>query len=388
VSVRGSARRSLLDTSGLSPDLRRREMVCRAIDTVLALATSSESGRRPQTAAAFGAALLTWLRTETWRPATVVPRPTLTPQSARTLAGWTWAQRKHASDDLVVRSVAWDADGTFLGATNHGLVFWDGTSLREAPTEGLPSASGIRFVRRVDVGRWLIACDGALFATYTREGVHEVTPSAGWFDLQLFSGDLNDLAVAVGESAEGPVLLGLSGRRWMRPLPATAARAITSLARVSDARWLVAGRAREGGAFAGVYSPLDFEVTRIETPPVRAMVACAADPTLELGVIAGSEGGVVWYEGRQAVAERVGRAADISAAAVDSTGTGWIASAGRILMRKRDEDGASWVTVWREPGATAPIVSLFADVGFLVAVTADGAILEGRCAGFVPGRGE
>jgi hypothetical protein len=44
----------------------------------------------------------------------------------------------------------------------------------------------------------------------------------------------------------------------------------------------------------------------------------------------------------------------------------------------------TWQGVWNDPGASAPFVSLFADVGTVIAMTADGGILEGRVEGSAP----
>jgi len=37
-----------------------------------------------------------------------------------------------------------------------------------------------------------------------------------------------------------------------------------------------------------------------------------------------------------------------------------------------------WRCVWHDPRWTAPFVSIMADAGILVAMTADGGVLEGR----------
>jgi hypothetical protein len=63
---------------------------------------------------------------------------------------------------------------------------------------------------------------------------------------------------------------------------------------------------------------------------------------------------------------------------VDPAGQGWAAGAGRIWHREGPEANAVWTCLWANDQWLVPFVSLFADVGLVIAVTADGAILEGR----------
>jgi eukaryotic-like serine/threonine-protein kinase len=56
-----------------------------------------------------------------------------------------------------------------------------------------------------------------------------------------------------------------SGNRWLKPLPLPDVAAITSLARIEDARWLICGRDVAGEGYVAVYSPLRWEVTRIRS---------------------------------------------------------------------------------------------------------------------------
>ena len=65
-----------------------------------------------------------------------------------------------------------------------------------------------------------------------------------------------------------------------------------SIARVGDARWLIAGRTVRGAALAALFSPLDFELTPLATPDVRAFLSAAGHPDTELGVVTGVEGAV------------------------------------------------------------------------------------------------
>jgi hypothetical protein len=375
--VMAPMRRSLLDAPRLSPDLRDREVACRAIDAALAQATDRRPEQRHQSAPALSAAIMPWLRTDSWRQrSTARPTATLAPPP---IAAWSWLVRRRAADDLVVRSAGWDADGTCLVATTRGIAFWDGTRLREAPSTGLPSPRSVRFVTRVSTGRWLVACDASTFAMYTQHGVREVMRFSDESPrLELFSGDIGDLAVGVGRSQDGLCMLALSGRRWLRPLPVPEVAAVVATARVEDTKWLVVGRDAQGCGWAALYSPLEWELERLDVPVTRAMLACAADMQTGAAVAVGAEGVVVSVSSGAVVPERLPHLFDASAAAVDPSGGAWVAGAGRIARRQGAPGAESWEVVWEDSRETVPIVSLFADTGLLVAITADGAVFEGR----------
>jgi hypothetical protein len=70
---------------------------------------------------------------------------------------------------------------------------------------------------------------------------------------------------------------------------------------------------------------------------------------------------------------------DVSAVAVDPSGGGWAAGAGRIWRRViKGPSSVQWSCVWENQNWTVPFVSIYADIGVVSAVTADGAIIEGR----------
>jgi hypothetical protein len=300
---------------------------------------------------------------------------------------WQWNTMRSPSSGLVIRSVAWDGDGRAMAATSRGLAFWNGGSWTELPLTDLPNPGGIRFVQRVGAGQWLVGGDDATFATYTTSGVTDVR-RLEHSPLQSFdriSGDLDDLAVLAGQSPGGPpTLCALSGRRWLKPLPMPDLASLSSLARVDDARWMVAGRGADGRGYAAVYSPLDWEVQRIEGPSVRAYLACAGQPDREVGVCSGAEGAVVFRRGQAVTHEAVEGGWDLSAVGVDAVGRAFAASAGRIWMRReratpaRPGMGARWDVIWEDASWLLPVVSLFADLGGIVAMTADGGVIEGR----------
>ena len=368
-------RRTILEGHRLHPQLREREAACRAIDGVIADATAQDQQFRPHSGTAFSSSLLQWLQ------ASGLQRRT-THQAGKSKSssppGWSWSWRFRPADEFVVRHVAWDADGSCLFATNRGLFFWDGMRIREAPTDGLPPVSSIRLIRLLGPGRWLLACDPSTFAMYTTHGVSDVIQfSEAATPLDSVVGDLKDLAVAIGRTERGPVLMTLCGGRWFRQVELPDVAHLTSLARVGDTEWLVGGHKREGKAYAARYFALDLEVQELETPAVRAIIAAAGDPDIEQGLLGGADGAVIWYERGTMSQEELPSAFDISAVAVDPAGGGWVAGAGRIAQRL----GGRWEVVWQDEHAVAPLVSLFAHVDRVVAMTADGHILEGVASG-------
>jgi len=297
------------------------------------------------------------------------------------LAGWTWLTRCHpgrGGPELVLRHVAWDGDGRCLAATTRGLSFWTGTEWREAPTTGLPNAQGIRFVRRVAPGRWLVGGEGATVAIYTTDGVKEVIHAAEpELRLDMFHGDPADLAVLVGTLPDqGPSLYAVVGRRWLKPLPVEGVAALSSIARIGDASFLLTGRRKDGRGYAAVYSPLDWEIEPVDAPQVSAFLASAGHPDRRVGVAVGTDGAILWYDRGTWRVESVEPKWHLSAAGVDAVGRGWAAGPGRIWLRG---DG-KWQCVWADASWTSPMVSMFADVGRVMAATADGGIVEARIA--------
>ena len=290
------------------------------------------------------------------------------------------------SPDIAIRSVAWDGDGRAMAATNRGLAFWNGASWTEVRGGILPDPTASDFVQRVGAGRWLVGGDAATLATYTAEGVTDVrrlsnSPVAR-FD--KISGEFDDLAVLVGQSPGGPpTLCALSGKRWLKPRPLPDVAALSSLARVGDAQWFLAGRGADGRAFAALYSPLDWEVERLDGPNVRAYLACAGQADREIGLATGADGAVVLRRGQDVTYESIEGGHDLSASAVDAVDRCWAASAGRIWIRRQNAPArlgaeTKWDCIWEDAAWTMPIVSLFADLAGIGAMTADGGVIEGR----------
>jgi eukaryotic-like serine/threonine-protein kinase len=378
-------RRSILEARGLSPELRAREQACRAIDHAISVATSIKIEKRPRRADALAAMMLPWLRTEATSRATTdrLDRIRDEEEEKTQLLRWSWTTLKNPTK--VLRSVAWDGDGKCMAATSSGLSFWNGAAWSDVPREGFPNPTGVRFVQRVAAGTWLVGGDDATFATYTSEGVKEVRRITGAFSrFERLSGDLDDLAVLVGSTPGGPpTLCALSGKRWLKPLPLPDVSAVTALARLEDARWLLAGRHADGRGFAAIYAPLDWDIQRLGAPEVRAFLAASGQWTREIGLVTGADGAVLWCQGGASAHEIIDGGHDLSAASVDAVGRGWAASAGRIWLRrtaigKGQAAGQRWDCIWHDATWTTPIVSLFTDLGVVVALTADGSVVEGR----------
>ncbi len=378
------ARRSIAEGRGISPELKNNEQACRAIDFAVSLATSVKIEHRPRRADALSAMLLPWLRTRSIDVRTTRRLQKIRDEEEEKTQLLRWSFSAVRSTSRLVRNVAWDADGTCMAATSEGLAFWNGSTWRDVPREGLPNPNGVRFVQRVSAGQWLVGGDDATFATYTADGLKDVRTIHGAFSrFERLSGDLDDLAVLVGSTAnEPPTLCALSGKRWLKPLPLPEVAVVAALARVEDAKWLLAGRRTDGRAFAALYSPLDWHVQDLGVAKgVRAFLTAAGQHDREIGLVTGADGAVIWRQGDVLSNEIVAGGFDLSAATVDAVGRGWTASAGHIWIRRTSMGKRTkerWDCIWEDKSWTAPVVALFADLGVVIAITADGSVVEGR----------
>ncbi|MFO0611553.1 MAG: serine/threonine-protein kinase [Polyangiaceae bacterium] len=374
-------RRSILDAPALSAELRARESACRAIDAELARATAKEPHDRPRVEN-LAATINAHLRADSrrGRAQTALRLNTYEALTDTRFGRWKWAIRNRPDEVRIIRSVAWDGDGKCLAVTNAGLVFWSGTEWLEASTDGLPNPGGLKFVRRLSAGTWFVGGDEATVAVYSGAGVEELIrgpdPSA---TIALASGELRDLGVLVATRPDAPPELhAAAGGRWVRPVALEDVAMVTALARVGDDEWLVGGRTHGKQAYVGLYKPLWWHVEETAVPGARAVLAAAGSLDRRAGIAAATDGRIGWLEGGSVHAEIVEPGRDLSAAAIDVTGRGWVAAAGCIWLRKKAGDSFEWVRVWEDPAWSAPFVSLFADVGRVIAVSADGGILEGR----------
>ncbi len=379
-SIETGRRRTLLEMPSLHPDLRKNEKACRAIDQVLGWGASPRPEGRLTEALAVSSMVLPHLVSQKRREhsfTSSLPKPT-TEVAITDPTVFRWSVLHQPGSSLVIRSVAWDGHGRAIAATSDGLSFWNGTSWKVATTEGLRLAGGVRFVRRVGAGRWILGGDDAQLAIFTTGGaVDLIEGPRNATKVEAFGGDLDDVSVLVTLDAEGGVALNsYASKRWLKPLKLPEVASITTVSRFDDARWLVAGRKRAGGAYAALYSALDWELEEIPVPTVvRAFLSSIARPRKAIGYAVGTQGAVLTRDGDTTTFERVPEEPLLSAAGLDPYGRPWAASAGRIFIR---DDSKGWTQVWANDEINVPVISLFLDAGLCIAMTADGAIVEGR----------
>ena len=82
-------------------------------------------------------------------------------------------------------------------------------------------------------------------------------------------------------------------------------------------------------------------------------------------------------EDEEAVSTIAEGSPDLTAGAMDVLDREWVASLGRLWVRDPQRNSA-WRSVWNDPTWNAPFISIMADAGLVVAMTADGGVLEGR----------
>ncbi len=368
-------RRSLMEMPGLSPELRKNEKAVRAIDLVLGWASAPRADSRLAEALAVSSMVLPHLPRRREQTFSTFPRGPDT--SIVEPEKFTWSVLHQPGSSLVIRSVAWDGHGRAIAATPQGLSFWNGTTWRVATTEGLRLSGGVRFVQRVGAGRWILGGDSAEIAIYTTGGaVETVSGPKGAMKVEAFGGDLEDISVLATVDENGiPCLNTFATKRWLRPLKLPGVASVSNVTRFDDARWLVSGR-KEGGAFAALYNALDWELEELDAPrAARAFICGASRPRKTIGYLGGTDGVVFVRDGDTQAVETVPDKPLISAIGIDPFGRPWAASSGRVLIR---DDLRGWSTVWQSQEMTVPIVSLFLDAGLCIAMTADGAIVEGR----------
>jgi serine/threonine protein kinase len=380
-AMQSDKRASLLDAELLSPELRARPDACRAIDAALARATLRDPSQRPRTSDELATAILPWLGEQPSGPrssrrlmGTLVG---LSP--SQDLAGYSWIVRQKPREDLIIQSAAWDTDGHCFAFTPRGPLFWDGQAWIGAAGALAELPRGMTFARRCEAGGWLVGGSGGTLAIFDTDGVREVAeaPDAR-VEFLDGSGRLDDLVAAVGRRpGEAPCLWARSGGRWLKPLPIPDAANVAALVRFDDLRWLVVGRRARGGGFAALYEPMQWELTELNVPATRAFVNAAASLEREIGLVVGSEGFVLRVDADGVTTGRVHGQPDLSAGALDVLDREWVTSLGTLWTRAFAL-GDAWRPAWADPSWGAPFVSLMADAGLVVAMTADGGIVEGR----------
>lgn len=375
LSVRGT-RPKLSHAKSLCPELRQDQAACTMLDDWFARATARDPGQRPNSARVFAAAVLPSLRQSIAR-STGRYLSVLRQQFSTSLPRMDWVVRHPPGDPISVASAGWDGDGHCLAVTNAGVRYWDGCSWSDAVLEGMAPRVTPLFVRRVGAGRWLCGGAGASLFEYSRQGVSR---SLRGKQLELSfldaSGSVDDLLVVVGQAETGPpCLLGLAGGRWLRPLPLPNALVVNALAQVDDERWLVVGRTTDGRGFAYLYSPLEWTVEALPAPNTRAYLACASRRERDVALAVGTGGAIVRLaHGTPSTSELEGKP-DLVCAAIDVLDREWV---GALAGLWASAAGANWTRVWNDPSWTRPFVSIHADVASVLAMTADGGVLECR----------
>jgi eukaryotic-like serine/threonine-protein kinase len=378
VAVQASERRSVTSSPTLAFELRERTAVTAAIDLVLARATSLSPKERPPSARQLADSLLPWLRGDAGMKPSERWVGSLEELHAKDLVlEATWMVRHPPGEDRVVTDVAWNAGGQALAATTSGLEFWDGSSWADVTASGAAEVGGVRFVERLGPTRWLVGTRDGQLCELSHEGLREILRHPDpELTLAHAAPDFDDVAVFVGEAPEGPPLvLTQIGRRWLKPLPAVDAAFLTGLARLDDERWLVIGRGKDDRSYAAIVKPLAWELERVATPPGRVLLACASRPERRVAVAVGVEGAILSLEGDDVRATTLPGAPDLATVGLDPLGRSWAAGRGRVWSRR---SGGEWSCVWEHPGWEPPFVGIMVEVGSVIAMTVDGAVLECR----------
>ncbi len=380
VAVRASDRKSLLSTRFLAPELRQNTAACRAIDEILSRATAKDPGLRPAHAQALTSALAKALprsdHEEAARASRRLVESVTSGRSPVEVRDWTWTVRHPAHADLALHAVAWESDGHCLAASTAGVLYWAGAAWESAPTALLGGEVPVRCVHRVRAGTWVLGGSEAL-AVYSTSGIESVLASPG-VSFQHVSGHLEDVLLLVSDRVAGsPTVHCLVDGRWQTTLDAGEFRTISSVARIGPTSWLLAGRRRDGSGGVALCRPLEGHLSFATIPPSRAMLSTASQSDRELGLAVGTHGAVVAVQASAVVCTVLEGEPNLSACGVDILDREWAGSAGRLWV-KEPAQASGWRTVWESSSLTTPFVSIMAEVGMVLAVTADGGVLEGR----------
>lgn len=376
-------RLSLTDTDGLHPDLRARPSVCEAIDRLVRDATASKPEARPASADVFLGRLVGALRAGSRRPTSRrsldAPMSAVSPFERTHVVAPRWSVLHKPLADRLVRRAAWDGDGRCLAATDRGLAFWNGTEWADVDPGGFEEIAGLRFVERIGPSEWLVGGDHATLARFDANGFRDVEFGPDrTLSARLASGDPDDLAVIVYEGGPRPILAAGCGGRWLKPFVLEDVAVVTALDRLGDEEWVVVGRRAGGGAFAGVYQPLQWSLHVLDVPhDTGTLLACAAHPRGRACLLAGLGGTVLWIDGDGTRASALPERTAVGAAALDATGRAWLAGTACIWSGHARPD-APFVPAFASPEIRSPFVSLHADDTAVVAVTVDGAVVQGR----------
>jgi serine/threonine protein kinase len=372
-------RRSIRECRTVVPELLGDASACAAIDDLLRRATAVDRTHRPPTALAFANELIPVLEGTAMGPKSVASGRLLA--SMRTLispapVASRWTVHHSPGDDRVILALDWDSDGHSMAATTRGLEYWSGSEWITVPAQEMPLPGRIRAIARSGPGRWLLGSDEAALIEYSRRGVSRIVRGPDpHMAFERVSGDIEDLLVVAGRHADATTMLCAHvGGRWLKPLALPIA-SLLALVRLDDERWLLAGRGGDGRGFVAIYWPLRWETSLLSVVDSRAYVAAASRVEWGAAIAVGANGAVVRIDASGVRTYAVPEATDFSVAGMDVLGRAWAGSAGALFVNVGDD---KWLPAWRDPSWTAPFVGVYADVGQVIAMTADGGVIESR----------
>jgi hypothetical protein len=387
--VSAKKRQSITGHPSLCPELLERPEACAAIDLALARATALAPNERPATGPEFAATVLPALTGSSHGPrsttrllsAVMSSRKPAVPSSQAK-----WQVRIKPRDDIAIGSVAWDTDGHALALGQRGAWFYNGQSWLDAGRLLAKLPAEMTFTERYEAGGWLVGGNAPVLSVVDAQGVSDsIAAPNERVHFSLANGRLNDFLVAVQHRADAcPLVWTLAARRWLRPLELPTAAVITTLQRLDDTRWVVGGRASAGGGFAAIVSPLEFRADVLPVPEVRAFTAGASLFERSLVSLVGSNGTVLRIDGSSGGSNdptldssQVAPDHDLTAISVNLSDHEWCASGGSLWCRDPSV-GEPWCRTWSDASWHTPFISILSDSGLVVAMTADGGILEGR----------
>lgn len=375
VAVQSPERRSVADGRYIGAELRQARPLCLELDRVLARATRPDPRERQQSAEELAGALLPILSPGGSVASSVTPgrkEPGITPQTGSPPRPadfrWTMGHQPGALNGL--GSVGWDSNGHFLAATTEGLVYWDGGSFRAVPFDWpwVP-----RVVARTAPGRWLLAGDRGVLADFS-DGKFERRAAAGNnVDFVAAAGRFDDIVVAAANrGAHALELWAFISGRFMEPLPLPDFAKVHACVGVDDTRWLFVGESAGGEGLVAEFRPLGHRAPIVARFAERGLLVCASQS--ERRALAAGRRGLVALLGDGPPREKLlPQPSDVSAVDLDILGRIWAGTPGTLWTL--DE---VWTPAWSDPTWTSPFVSIMADVGRLVAVTANGGVIQGE----------
>jgi hypothetical protein len=349
--------------------------VCEELDRLLAVATAKDGKKRPQSAQLLAQALVSVLRRGTPTNA----KHTLPPSTKAPRASWDlreWNVVHAGSSGRSVRRAGWDGEGHCLAITSAGLEYWSGTTWSPCQAALSFRSDALGVVTPIRAGAWLLAGkDGRAFLYHSGD---QAEPLPEWqrdYAFTAAAGDPEDLAVfAAHSSSAAPQLVGMTGRRWMRPMALPGVAAISDLVRTGDTRWLVCGSQDNGQGFVCTFDPLMWEQGPLFSTP-GSLVACGAQAR-EHAIALGLGGTAVRALDGRLAGNHLPDGTDFWSAAIDSAGVVWGGTVDALWLQPGP--GEPWRKGFQASGWSSPFTSLFADVGRVVAMTRSGAIVEGR----------